>query len=92
MDIKLLFECLNIAEMEILFNLAIEQKLPEDHKEFIPIDKFIFDNKITGRLKTSLIRAQEHNKYIEQITEYDFGRLRNVGRKTVNEFVEIRGY
>ncbi len=75
---------------------------PDDHDEFIEardlrtklsdwVKKQGVEQKISGRLRNILAHSGE-GLYFEDVKKWQLRRIKGIGRKTLKEFMEIRGY
>jgi hypothetical protein len=91
MNINLLFAALTKAEKDDLFHLLADERIPANSKDLTTVKKFVEKHKavISGRLRNCLVRTLPLEEYVDFL---DITLWRNVGKKTKEEFVRLRGF
>lgn len=89
MNVDIFYGSLSSIEKEQLFDLLITDKTVLSNRNLTPVSAWLIMHPETSvRLCNVLISSDF--KFIEQITKDNFLVHRNAGRRSLNEFIEIR--
>jgi len=93
MNLVKLFNSLEENEKDELLKLAIKWRYPlKDNASLTTLAEFIKTNLLSNRLKYALQRYADDIGYIELLSITEIRKFKNIGKKSINEFISIRGY
>jgi len=93
MDILKLYECLSSDEKNQLMYLLKKERIQDS--ELMKVRDWCSKVNVSGRLNNVLLWQWGRDcdtKLVSDITKQEFLAIRNAGKKTWQEFIELRGY